>query len=241
MNPPRWSYVASAIGAAAYIDRIDSAAELSHRIPVQSASAVGLQGGLSESRVHRYEYRIETPIAVRAFAADSLQTFAEGTSTDYRGLAARAGAIVRGLELIERIQVPAIEVELVAHARIEDHSAKMSARRTVLEGLRLDGRDVRILWREDLLQNLHLAKKQDSLIRAIQISGAAPADFVIERNAIRWPGVGRIILGEVGILRGECRVTMLRAELGSLIGGWATVAEVRCSLLPGDDPTPPKG
>jgi hypothetical protein len=232
--------VASAIGAAASIDRIDDATELRYQIPVQGASAVGLQGGFSESRVDRYEYRIETPIALRALAADSLQTFAEGTSPRDHGVAARAGAIIRGLELIERIRVPAIEVELMARARIDDPFAKISARPPVLEGLSLDGHDVRIFWREDL-QNLHLAKKPDSLVRAIEISGARRADFQIEGNAIRWRGVGRIVLGEVGILRGECRVTMLRAELGSQIGGWAAAAEVRCALLPGDDPTLPKG
>jgi hypothetical protein len=237
----RWLYSASAIGAAAYIDRIDDAT-LSYEIPVQGASALCVCGGVSESLTNQVQYSIQGTRALRALSADSVQTFAVGRPEGDRGLVVRAGARINGFELAERIRVDSLEIELQARALMEDRGAKVSVVSPVIERLRLDAHDVRVFWREDLLGNLNAAKKQDSLVRAIEISGAATRDFVVDGNTILWRNVGRIALGEVGIVGDGFRVTMLRVELGSPIAGWGVAAEARCALLlPGEDPTPIKG
>jgi hypothetical protein len=65
-----------------------------------------------------------------------------------------------------------------------------------------------------------------SLVRDIQWVGKPHPDVTIEGYKLRWPGFGRIYLGEILVGEGSRRLTMIRVEMGSPIEGSASSGSV---------------
>lgn len=65
-----------------------------------------------------------------------------------------------------------------------------------------------------------------TVVREIRWKGRAFPGATIEHHRVRVPGFGRIYFGEIFVTAGSRRLTMLRLELGSPIGGFLAFDEV---------------
>ena len=65
-----------------------------------------------------------------------------------------------------------------------------------------------------------------SLVKNITIQGKVPSDVVVDGYTIKWPNVGRVILGEVLITDYYRRLTMLRVQLGSPVEGQSSSSDL---------------
>lgn len=65
-----------------------------------------------------------------------------------------------------------------------------------------------------------------SVVREIRWKGRAFPGATIEHHRVRVPGFGRIFFGEIFVTAGSRRLTMMRLELGSPVGGFMAFDEV---------------
>ena len=63
-------------------------------------------------------------------------------------------------------------------------------------------------------------------MRAIRWEGAPFPGAQIDQNLVVVPNFGRIFIGELLITAGSKRLTMLRLELGSPVGGCIACADI---------------
>jgi hypothetical protein len=63
-------------------------------------------------------------------------------------------------------------------------------------------------------------------VKNITIQGKVPSDVVVDGYTVKWPNVGRVILGEVLITDYYRRLTMLRVQLGSPVEGQSSSSDL---------------
>ncbi len=243
----------NASGVAAHIRR-----PTDEMIPVQAASSVPTIGGLSESTAEGQQFRY--------IGFDSAYTRSHGDYDD------REGAIditwrkrpadsipttttviseVKGFRILENVRAARIRAEMTARSpRHHHHETSVTPRGTALEGLFINGVELRVRLNEEFfakhdtkeeLERAMFAGDEEArrlclfksagiiyatLVERLEWAGEAPKGVVIENNSVRIPDFGTLYLAEMFIGAGSRRLNMMRADMGSPTGGQATAGSI---------------
>jgi hypothetical protein len=239
----------NASGVAAHIRR-----PTDEMVPVQAASSVPTIGGLSESTAEGRQFQF--------VGFDSAFTSAHGDYDDPQAAiditwhkrppdsvptTTTVISEVKGFRILEQVRAGRLRAEMTAHsARHHHHETSVSPRGSALEGLFINGVELRVTLNEDFfckhdtMEELERAMfcgdedarrlclfKSAGLIYAtlaerLEWVGDKPQDVTIDHNQITIPDFGKLYVAEMFIGHGSRRINMLRADLGSPSGGHAS-------------------
>ncbi|HXL22531.1 MAG TPA: hypothetical protein VOA78_08700 [Candidatus Dormibacteraeota bacterium] len=218
-------------------------------IPAQASASLPTIGGHAASQVEGFHFQ--------DFASFRLgHTHISGKQRRDGTFATHASATVHDLNILGRVTADRVVCRLTSIHNPDDPEGHITADDTRFEGLKIDGRDVNVILRHDLLVK---CKTYDALAQSIasdtKSGKIAPIHknrkvaicSLVEKIETKLPGVdakrhlieikgfGRIFLAEIFAEPGTITLTMIRLELGSPHVADLTVAESRIN---GQQPPP---
>lgn len=213
-------------------------------IPAQASASLSTIGGIAVAHVENYHFQdfvcfksAHTHISGKRRRGETGETFVTHAST-----------VVKGLNILGIVTADRIVSRLTSIHKPDEPEGHIIAEDSRFEGLKINGEDVKVILRHDLLVKCktfdHLAKSGKmvaldgkrqvgicSLVEKIEtkLKGVDPKDHVIVVK-----NFGKIFLAEVFSYPGTRTLTMLRLELGS-----PHVADVTAAETGGNGQPPP--
>jgi hypothetical protein len=219
-------------------------------IHAQASASLPTIGGHATAQVENFHFQ--------DFASFRLaHTHIAGKRRRDETFVTHASTTIHDLNILGRITAARIVCRLTSIHKPDEHESHIVAEDSRFEGLKIDGKDVNVVLRHDLLVK---CKTYDDLARSIASdpkSGRIAAIHkdrkvaicsLVEKIETKLPGVdakrhvieikgfGKLFLAEIFTDPGTRTLTMLRVELGSPHVADLTVAEARTQ---GQPPPPP--
>lgn len=208
-------------------------------------AALPTVGGYASSRVDGYRFR--DILSVRSAAA-----YAVGSEDGDKAYNTSVTVTVEGLNILDVITADSITARLTSRHASDGDEPVISTVGTEFRNLRIDGAPVDVeIQNRDLFFTERTASDFNERARAIEQAEASAKTgtprFLFgtkgvtmcslvksESYAIRVPTVGTVYLGEILVSGYARRLTMVRVEMGSPVGGRAEFAsgEVNGSTYP---------
>jgi hypothetical protein len=211
-------------------------------IEAQAATALGTVGGYASSHVDGYRFKdIVSVRSARAYAAGS-----EAGDGSYN---TSITVTVEGLNILDVITAEVITARLSSRHAPDASEPAISAVGTEFRGLRIAGHPVDAEVDRDLLEERTYAALKEHVKSNTPYNEAGSRQgrpdpwpeskgrvlrSLVKGDAIHVASVGTIYLGEILVSQYAQRLTMVRVELGSPVGGRLEVAsgEVNGSTYP---------
>jgi hypothetical protein len=216
-------------------------------IPAQASASLSTIGGIAMAKAENFHFQdfvcfksAHTHISGKRRRGEAGETFVTHAST-----------VVKGLNILGMVTVDRIVSRLTSIHKPEEPEGHIIAEDSRFEGLKIDGEEVKVTLRHDLLVKCKtfddLAKSGNmvahdgrrqvaicSLVEKIEtkLKGVDPKGHVIEVK-----NFGKIFLAEIFSYPGTRTLTMLRLELGSPHVADLTAAETGTN----GQPPPSKG
>ncbi len=198
-------------------------------IESQAATALGIGGGYASSRVDGY--RFKDIVSVRSAAV-----YAAGSEAAEDLFGTSITVTVEGLDILGVITAERITARLASRHALKDAAPAITAIGTEFVGLRIAGHPIELdLDRDAFFPQrtfgefethtkdgsgfLRSQSGKGTLCSLVKAFPRMPGDLSCDGNSIKVPSVGRVFLGEVLVTPYARRLTMLRVELGSPVGG----------------------
>jgi hypothetical protein len=198
-------------------------------IEAQAATALPTVGGYASSRVDGYRFKnIVSVHSAWAYAAGS-----EGKDGAYN---TSITVTVEGLNILDVITAERLTARLASQHTANDRDPVISAVGSEFRDLRIGGHPIDVEVDDWLLEGRGFGDFNEGLkskpragalqgnkgvvgCSPFKSRGNAPAGVDFKGNVIRVPTVGTIVLGELLVSQYARRLTMIRVELGSPVGG----------------------
>jgi hypothetical protein len=213
-------------------------------IPAQASASLSSIGGIAVAKAENFHFQdfvcfksAHTHISGKRRRGEAGETFVTHAST-----------VVKGLNILGRVTAERIVSRLTSIHKPDEPEGHIIAEDTRFEGLKIDGEDVKVTLRHDLLVKCKtfgdLAKsgKTVALDEKRQVGICSLVEKietklkVVDGHIIEVKNFGKIFLAEVLAYPGTRTLTMLRLELGSPHVADLTVAETGGN---GQPPPPP--
>jgi len=213
-------------------------------IPAQASASLSQIGGHAASQVENFHFQ-------DFVCFKSAQTHISGKRRRDETFVTHASTVVKGLNILGMVTAERIISRLTSIHNPKEPEGHIIAEDSRFEGLRINGEDVNVILRHNLLvkcktfddlakgiasdaKSGKIAETKDgvalcSLVEKIEtkLKGVDP-----KRHLIEVPNFGKIFLAEVYAEQGTRTLTMLRLELGSPHVADMTAAETRTNGRP---------
>lgn len=227
----RFLYHALGLGLGGHITR-----PFNEVIEAQAATSLGIVGGYASGHVDAY--RFKDIVSFR-----SARIHAVGSEAPDRSFNTSVAVTVEGLNILDVITAQRITARLTSRHAADAREPEISSIGTAIEDLRIGGRPVEVEVDRELFYEArtyqdftgYAARKGERAYSMRESKGRLSCSLAgREEHAIRVSSVGTIYLGETFVSPYARRLTMLRVELGSPVGGRLEVAsgEVNGSTYP---------
>ncbi len=158
---------------------------------------------------------------------------------------------IKGLRILERVRVGRVRAEMKSRTPSnENGETPVNPCGCVIENLLVDGVELRVTLNEDFFCAHDTKAKIDEAVKAgreganrlctldsagqmyanlvdkLEWNGQQPAGVTIAGNVVKIPDFGELHLAELFVRPHSRRLTMLRAELGSPVGGYVTSGSI---------------
>jgi len=225
----RFAYRAHAIGVAATFTR--PRAEI---LEAQASIALPTTGGLATAHVENFHHR-------DIISFQSARTHAIGVfNPDSGSFNTQVTSAVEGLNILNVVTADRVVARLASRHFPDGREASILTLGSHFDNLRIAGQPVNFIPDHEILTDWDtFSKAADGLkkrspnatfksdVLASTVLTKVSCDGVeVQANRIVFPEFGTIFLGEILILNGERRLTMLRVDFGCAIDGNGTVGEV---------------
>ncbi len=155
-------------------------------------------------------------------------------------------SLVKGLTLLNSVRVGLIRAEMVGRSGKNGDQTSITPRGSAIEGLIIEGAELIVTLNDEFFRRHDTKSKIDdavdsddreaarhcfeesdgmryaTLVEELHWAGKPPEGVTFDRNVVTIPDFGKLYLAEVFITDVSRRLTMVRADLGSPIGGKAT-------------------
>lgn len=238
----RFVYRANGCGAGGYFTRVleDTTPRA---LPTRSSVSLPVTGGKGQSCYDGYALRagkmdlfMTGPVATKA---ETRANEKDGT-TDTWVMAEASDVWVYG-----GFEIPYVKAHLEASSSPKDEIGPIRTGKCVLNEVRLGDRVVKVELDLDTFRRCDTMPEVErevrerprdfivsdkgviiaSIVRKLSLVGDSDPRIQIEGHTIHWDDFGWIILGEILISKQYRRLTMVRLELGSPIGGRLAIGE----------------
>lgn len=238
----RFVYRANGCGAGGYFTRVLEDATV-RALPTRSSVSLSVSGGKAHSCYDGYALRAgKTDLFLTGPMVTKAETRAnevDGTTQTWVTAEASDVWVCGGFE------IPYVKAHLEAFSSPGDEIGPVRVGKCVLNEVRLGDRVVRVELDLDTFRRCDTMpevekevreRPQDfivsdkgvivaSTVRKLALVGEPDPRIQIEGHTIHWDDFGWIILGEILISKQYRRLTMVRLELGSLVGGRLAIGE----------------
>jgi hypothetical protein len=218
-------------------------------IPAQASASLPTIGGHATAQVEGFHHQ-------DFVCFKSADTHISGKRRRDETFVTHASTVVKGLNILGRVKADRIISRLTSIHSPKEPEGHIIAEDSRFEGLSIDGQDVTVILRHDLLVK---CKTFDSLVKGIagdkksgkivvldedrQVAVCSLVEEIetklpgvdVKRHLIEVKNFGKIFLAEIFAEPGTRTLTMLKLELGSPHVADVTVAETRTN----GQPTPP--
>jgi hypothetical protein len=218
-------------------------------IPAQASASLPTIGGHATAQVEGFHHQ-------DFVCFKSADTHISGKRRRDETFVTHASTVVKGLNILGRVKADRIISRLTSIHSPKEPEGHIIAEDSRFEGLSIDGQDVTVILRHDLLVK---CKTFDSLVKGIagdkksgkivvldedrQVAVCSLVEKIetklpgvdVKRHLIEVKNFGKIFLAEIFAEPGTRTLTMLKLELGSPHVADVTVAETRTN----GQPTPP--
>jgi len=223
-------------------------------IPAQASASLSTIGGIAVAHGENFHFQdfvcfrsAHTHISGKR-RRDETETFVTHAST-----------VVKGLDILGMVKAERIVSRLTSIHSPKEPEGHIIAEDSRFEGLKINGEDVKVILRHDLLvkcktfndltKGIAVDKKSGKIVALDEDRKVAICSLVekietrlkgvdAKRHLIEVPNFGKIFLAEIFAYPGTRTLTMLRLELGSPHVADITVAETGGN---GQPPPPPAG
>src|SRR6266566_2112163 len=216
-------------------------------IPAQASAALSTIGGHAIARVEDFHFQ-------DFVCFKSAHTHISGKRRRDETFLTHASTVVKGLNILGMVTADRIVSRLTSIHSPKEPEGHIIAEDSRFEGLKINGEDVKVILRHDLLIKsktfAHLTKgiagdKKSGKIVALDEDRQVAICSLVEkietrlkgvdakRHLVEVPNFGKIFLAEILAYPGTRTLTMLRLELGSPHVADVTVAETGGNGQPG--------
>ena len=191
-------------------------------IPAQAAASLSTIGGIALA--HSTNFHFQDFVCFK-----SAHTHISGKRRRDETFVTHVSTVVKGLNILDMVKAERIVSRLTSIHDPKDPEGHIIAEDTRFEGLKIDGEDVKVTLRHDLLikcktfADLAKSGKMVSLDEKRQVAICSLVEKIdtnlkgvdVKRHLIEVKNFGRIFLAEIFAYPGTKSLTMLRLELGS--------------------------
>jgi hypothetical protein len=220
-------------------------------IPAQASASLPTIGGHATAQVEGFHHQ-------DFVCFKSAHTHISGKRRRDETFVTHASTVVKGLNILGRVKAERIVCRLTSVHSPKEPEGHITAEDSRFEGLTIDGQDVKVILRHDLLvkcktfdnlaKGIASDKKSGKIVALDEDRQVAICSLVekietklsgvdVKRHLIEVKNFGKIFLAEIFAEPGTRTLTMLRLELGSPHVAEMTVAESRTN----GQPPPPTG
>jgi hypothetical protein len=226
-EPKRFLFRAHAVGVTAHIR-----APYADHLSPEASVALGIAGGAGSKRVEKIRFR-------DIVSVETATVHVAGVSQGDKH-STLATAIVEGVDILGVVKADRIVARVASEHLIDGGEGEIFLAGSHFENLRIAGRLVEPILQEPLLSELSTAvsvrergaaqkvifSEAGGIIATSIVGAVGPIPGArVEGWRVDIREFGSIYLGEVFILPGARRLTMLRVELGCAIEGTVTIGE----------------
>jgi hypothetical protein len=194
-------------------------------IPAQASASLSSIGGIAMAKAENFHFQdfvcfksAHTHISGKRRRGDAGETFVTHAST-----------VVKGLNILGRVTAERIVSRLTSIHKPDEAEGHIIAEDTRFDGLKIDGEDVKVTLRHDLLVKCktfgdlaksgkmvaHDGKRQVAICSLVEKIETKLKGVDLKDHVIVIKNFGKIFLAEIFSYPGTRTLTMLRLELGS--------------------------
>jgi hypothetical protein len=211
-------------------------------IPAQASASLSSIGGIALA--HSENFHFQDFVCFK-----SAHTHISGKRRRNETFVTHASTVVKGLNILGMVTADRIVSRITSIHDPNDPEGHIIADDTRFEGLRIDGEDVKVTLRHDLLIKCKTfddlaksgktvaldGKRQVAICSLVEKIDTKLKGVDVKRHLIEVKNFGKIFLAEIFAYPGTKTLTMLRLELGS-----PHVADIAAAQVGGNgQPSPP--
>jgi hypothetical protein len=210
-------------------------------IPTQASAALSTIGGIAVAHAENFHFQ-------DFVCFKSAHTHISGKRRRDETFVTHASTVVKGLNVLGMVTADRIISRLTSVHNPNEPEGHIIAEDSRFEGLRINGEDVRVILRHDLLVNCKTfddlaksgkmvaldGKRKVAICSLVEKIETKLKGVDVKRHLIEVKNFGKIFLAEVFAYPGTRTLTMLRLELGS-----PHVAEITAAETGGNGQPPP--
>ena len=243
-HPRRFIFHANATGVTVRIRRPED-----RTYDTQGVSCLGVSGGRSSSALAggRLDHYVSFGL-VATFAQGDFHDLEAPKKGDFSGsTTTTVRSEVRELRILERLDVERLRIGLTGASAEPGRQARITTRGNRIDGVRIDGRRLSVELDEGFFAECDTKDALDHVLRndprraldhGIEESGGVISGSLVKEirwedppvpgvaikgNSVHIPDFGTVYFAELLVTDVSRRLTMLRAELGSPVGGQVSV------------------
>lgn len=213
-------------------------------IPAQASASLPTIGGHADSAAENFHFQ-------DFVCFKSAHTFTSGKRRQDETFVTHASSVIKGLNILGKVMADRIVSRLTSIHSPKLPEGHLVAEDSRFEGLRIDGEDVKVTLRHDLLEKCETFEAltkgiagdtKAGRITTVDLKRQVAICSLVEKIETKLKGVhghvievrdfGKIFLAEILAQPGTLTLTMLRLELGSPHVADLTAGEVRTNGVP---------
>lgn len=213
-------------------------------IPAQASASLPTIGGHADSAAENFHFQ-------DFVCFKSAHTFTSGKRRQDETFVTHASSVIKGLNILGKVMADRIVSRLTSIHSPKLPEGHLVAEDSRFEGLRIDGEDVKVTLRHDLLEKCETFEAltkgiagdtKAGRITTVDLKRQVAICSLVEKIETKLKGVhghvievrdfGKIFLAEILAQPGTLTLTMLRLELGSPQVADLTAGETRINGFP---------